>query len=55
MAHILDHAIEVLEKKLVEARDRYDGRPNRKHKEAVDSFTEAIAVLKAKRAAAGGE
>jgi len=48
--HILDHAIEVLKEKLVDANIRYARRPSAKHKEAVDSFTEAIAVLEAKRA-----
>lgn len=47
--HILDHAIEVLEKKLIEAKKRNEQRPNAKHQEAVDSFTEAIEILKEKR------
>lgn len=49
MPHILDHAITTLEKKLVEAEKRYEERPNPKHKEAVDSFAEAIRVLKEHR------
>lgn len=47
--HILDHAIVTLEKKLIEAKKRNEQRPNAKHQEAVDSFTEAIKVLKKER------
>ena len=47
--HTLDHAIEVLKEKLVDANIRYARRPNDKHQDAVDSFTLAIEVLTAKR------